>query len=123
MLPTIAWEGDEIVMVDQRKLPAREVYVRCRTARAVAKAVQKMVIRGAPAIGVAAAMGVALAEHIRRNEGPQTPAQALDDWSSLLTHERLLFDVFGSRFHFHPNHNGKMGSVIIRPSFNGLKAS
>ncbi len=40
------------------------------------------------------AMGVALAEHIRRNEGPQTPAQALDDWSSLLTHERLLFDVF-----------------------------
>ncbi|HJN47079.1 MAG: S-methyl-5-thioribose-1-phosphate isomerase [Acidobacteria bacterium] len=60
MLPTIDWEDGEVVMVDQRKLPSREVYVRCRTAQAVAKAIRTMVIRGAPAIGVAAAMGVAL---------------------------------------------------------------
>jgi methylthioribose-1-phosphate isomerase len=60
MLPTIAWDGDEIVMVDQRKLPADEVYVRCRTATEVAKAIRTMVIRGAPAIGVSAAMGLAL---------------------------------------------------------------
>ncbi|MGE3841198.1 MAG: S-methyl-5-thioribose-1-phosphate isomerase [Vicinamibacterales bacterium] len=60
MLPTIAWEGQDIVMVDQRKLPAQEVYVRCRTATDVARAIKTMVIRGAPAIGVAAAMGIAL---------------------------------------------------------------
>jgi len=60
MLPTIAWDGDAIVMVDQRKLPATETYVTCRTVNDVAKAIKTMVIRGAPAIGVCAAMGVAL---------------------------------------------------------------
>src|SRR3954469_11173695 len=60
MLPTIAREDDTVVMIDQRKLPVQEVYVRCRTAAEVARAIRMMVIRGAPAIGVAAAMGIAL---------------------------------------------------------------
>jgi methylthioribose-1-phosphate isomerase len=60
MLPTIDLQDDAIVMVDQRKLPGQEVYVRCRTVPEVAKAIRTMVIRGAPAIGVAAAMGIAL---------------------------------------------------------------
>jgi methylthioribose-1-phosphate isomerase len=60
MLPTIAREDDIVVMIDQRKLPAQEVYVRCKTAAEVARAIKTMVIRGAPAIGVAAAMGIAL---------------------------------------------------------------
>jgi methylthioribose-1-phosphate isomerase len=60
MLPTIDLQDDVIVMVDQRKLPAQEVYVRCRTAPEVAKAIRTMVIRGAPAIGVAAAYGIAV---------------------------------------------------------------
>ncbi len=60
MLPTIAREGDAVVMIDQRKLPAAEVYVRCKTAAEVARAIKSMVIRGAPAIGVAAGMGIAL---------------------------------------------------------------
>ena len=60
MLPTIDWTDDGVVMIDQRKLPAAEVYVTCRTAAEVAKAIKTMVIRGAPAIGVAAAMGIAL---------------------------------------------------------------
>lgn len=60
MLPTIAREDDVVVMIDQRKLPAQEVYVRCRTAPEVARAIKTMVIRGAPAIGVAAALGIAL---------------------------------------------------------------
>ena len=60
MLPTIAREDDVVVMVDQRKLPAQEVYVRCKTAADVARAIKSMVIRGAPAIGVAAALGIAL---------------------------------------------------------------
>jgi methylthioribose-1-phosphate isomerase len=60
MLPTIDWKDDAVVMIDQRKLPASEVYVSCKTAAEVAKAIKTMVIRGAPAIGVAAAMGIAL---------------------------------------------------------------
>jgi methylthioribose-1-phosphate isomerase len=60
MLPTIDLQDDAIVMVDQRKLPGQELYVRCRTVPEVAKAIRTMVIRGAPAIGVAAAMGIAL---------------------------------------------------------------
>ena len=60
MLPTIEWKDDTVVMIDQRKLPGTEVYVTCKTAPEVAKAIKTMVIRGAPAIGVAAAMGIAL---------------------------------------------------------------
>ncbi|MQA29045.1 MAG: S-methyl-5-thioribose-1-phosphate isomerase [Luteitalea sp.] len=60
MLPTIAREDDVVVMIDQRKLPAQETYVRCKTAAEVARAIKTMVIRGAPAIGVAAAMGIAI---------------------------------------------------------------
>ena len=66
MLPTIDLQDDVIVMVDQRKLPAQEVYIRCRTAPEVAKAIRTMVIRGAPAIGVAAAYGLALGMRGRR---------------------------------------------------------
>jgi methylthioribose-1-phosphate isomerase len=60
MLPTIEWQPDAVVMIDQRKLPGQEIYLRCRTAPEVARAIKTMVIRGAPAIGVAAAMGIAL---------------------------------------------------------------
>ena len=60
MLPTIEWRDDAIVMVDQRKLPKQERYVKCRTGAQVVRAIKTMVIRGAPAIGVAAAMGLAM---------------------------------------------------------------
>ena len=60
MLPTVDWHDDTVVMIDQRKLPTAEVYVTCKTAAEVARAIKTMVIRGAPAIGVSAAMGVAL---------------------------------------------------------------
>lgn len=60
MLPTIEWTDDGVVMIDQRKLPGAEIYVKCATPKEVAKAIKTMVIRGAPAIGVAAAMGLAL---------------------------------------------------------------
>jgi methylthioribose-1-phosphate isomerase len=76
MLPTIAWENGAVVMVDQRKLPAAEVYVRCRTASEVARAIRTMVIRGAPAIGVAAAMGIALG--VRKSRATGTTKLAAD---------------------------------------------
>lgn len=69
MLPTVAWQGDAVVMIDQRKLPTAEVYVTCRTAAEVARAIKTMVIRGAPAIGVAAAMGLALGTRKSRATG------------------------------------------------------
>jgi methylthioribose-1-phosphate isomerase len=76
MLPTIDWQGDVIVMVDQRKLPGQEIYVRCRTAQEVARAIRTMVIRGAPAIGVSAAMGIALG--MRRSTAKGTRQFAVD---------------------------------------------
>jgi len=54
-------EDDRVVFLDQRKLPLEEVEVDCRTAAEVADAIRTMVVRGAPAIGVAAAYGLALA--------------------------------------------------------------
>jgi len=60
MIETIQWTPDGVVMIDQTRLPREEVYVTCRTHEEVADAIRTMVIRGAPAIGVAAAMGVAL---------------------------------------------------------------
>ena len=71
MLPTIAREADVVVMIDQRKLPSQEVYVRCKTAPEVARAIKTMVIRGAPAIGVAAAMGIALGMRKSKATGTQ----------------------------------------------------
>jgi methylthioribose-1-phosphate isomerase len=60
MVETIQWTDDGVVMIDQTRLPREEVYVTCRSYGEVAGAIRSMVIRGAPAIGVAAAMGVAL---------------------------------------------------------------
>ena len=60
MVETIEWTDAGVVMIDQRRLPVEEAYVTCRTYEEVADAIRSMVIRGAPAIGVAAAMGVAL---------------------------------------------------------------
>jgi methylthioribose-1-phosphate isomerase len=60
LLPTVAWDGEAVVMIDQRRLPHEETYLRCRDAHEVAEAIRNMAIRGAPAIGVAAAMGLAL---------------------------------------------------------------
>ena len=57
---TIEWRTDSVRMIDQRLLPGREVIRTYRDYRGVAEAIRTMVIRGAPAIGVAAAMGVAL---------------------------------------------------------------
>lgn len=57
---TIEWKDDRVVMIDQTKLPREESYVECMTYEDVADAIKRMVIRGAPAIGVAAGMGIAL---------------------------------------------------------------
>ena len=60
MYPVIEWKNDKVLMIDQRVLPLREEFIEHSTYEEVAKSIKDMVIRGAPAIGVAAAMGIAL---------------------------------------------------------------
>ncbi len=57
---TIEWRDDTVIMIDQTRLPGEEIYNTYTDFKSVAEAIKGMIIRGAPAIGVAAAMGVAL---------------------------------------------------------------
>ncbi len=61
MLPTVAWKNNTAVMIDQRRLPGQEVYINCKNYRQVVDCIKTLAVRGAPAIGVAAAYGTALA--------------------------------------------------------------
>ena len=72
MIKTIEWTDQGVRMIDQRKLPTVEEYPVFETYQGVAEAIRSMVIRGAPAIGVAAAMGIALG---LRNSGAQEADQ------------------------------------------------
>jgi methylthioribose-1-phosphate isomerase len=60
MIKTVEWTKDGVRMLDQRLLPSQEIYLMLRSYDEVAEAIRKMVVRGAPAIGVSAAMGIAL---------------------------------------------------------------
>jgi methylthioribose-1-phosphate isomerase len=73
MIKTVEWTDEGVVMIDQRLLPTEEVYPVFRSYEEVAGAIEEMVIRGAPAIGIAAAMGIALGMN-------RSTAQNLDDF-------------------------------------------
>ncbi len=60
MYPVIEWQDDKVIMIDQRLLPMEEKFIEHHSYTEVARSIKDMVIRGAPAIGVAAAMGIAL---------------------------------------------------------------
>jgi methylthioribose-1-phosphate isomerase len=79
MVPTVAWENGVVVMIDQRRLPAEQSLLRCRDHHEVAAAIRDMAIRGAPAIGVAAALGLALGARLTRAEGAALRAE----WSDM----------------------------------------
>ena len=79
MVETIQWKDDAVVLIDQTRLPLEEKYVTCRTYEQVAAAIRGMVIRGAPAIGVAAAMGVALGVLRAPEDGLDTHFQTVCD--------------------------------------------
>jgi methylthioribose-1-phosphate isomerase len=69
---TVEWQNDAVVMLDQRLLPTREIYRTYHDYHAVARAIKDMVVRGAPAIGVAAAMGIALGtRQLKRSDRPE----------------------------------------------------
>ena len=60
MIQTLEWTDSGVRFIDQTKLPTEETYVNCKTCEQVADVIRNMVVRGAPAIGVSAAMGIAL---------------------------------------------------------------
>ncbi len=87
---TVEIRDDEVVLIDQRVLPHEERYVHCRTWREVAEAIRDMTVRGAPAIGVAAAGGLALAagEAAASADDPAAFRAALDEAAAGLTATR-----------------------------------
>jgi methylthioribose-1-phosphate isomerase len=80
MFKTIEWTREGVRMIDQTRLPAEEIYRTCRDYDEVAEAIRGMVIRGAPAIGVAAAMGVALG---MKNSGARTIPDLRSDFDRI----------------------------------------
>ncbi|HDI78888.1 MAG TPA: S-methyl-5-thioribose-1-phosphate isomerase [Desulfobacteraceae bacterium] len=68
MIDTIRWKDGLVEMVDQRKIPQKIVWYRCRSYRDVIEAIKKMVIRGAPAIGIAGGMALALGARAIRTD-------------------------------------------------------
>jgi methylthioribose-1-phosphate isomerase len=75
---TIEWKGDRVRLLDQRRLPQEVRYLDCRSASAVAQAIRTMAIRGAPAIGVAAAMGIALGARNSLSHQPESFLKTLE---------------------------------------------
>jgi methylthioribose-1-phosphate isomerase len=73
----VEWRDGAVRLIDQRLLPAKTEHVVCRSVADVAEAIRNMTVRGAPAIGVAAAFGVVLAVRDRYAENPKTWRQAV----------------------------------------------
>jgi len=84
----VEWSEDGLRLLDQRLLPERVEYVRCESAADVAQAIRHMVVRGAPAIGIAAAYGVVLGARRRYRENPANWRQALEEDLELLNAAR-----------------------------------
>ena len=80
----IALRDGALVLLDQRKLPREEVYLECRTEEEVAEAIKAMVVRGAPAIGIAAAYGMALAAARHIGSGSDAQREALERAARML---------------------------------------
>src|SRR5438045_1249595 len=79
MIQTLEWTDRGVRFIDQTKLPNEEVYVTCTTHQQVADVIRNMVVRGAPAIGVAAAMGIALGIQNSKAENINNLRQEFDD--------------------------------------------
>jgi methylthioribose-1-phosphate isomerase len=82
MVKTLEWTDAGVRFIDQTRLPTEEVYVTCRDYREVATAIRDMIVRGAPAIGVAAAMGVALGV---RNSSAKSVAALRPEFDEICT--------------------------------------
>jgi methylthioribose-1-phosphate isomerase len=88
MIQTLEWTDEGVRFIDQTKLPTEEVYVNCTTHQEVADVIRNMVVRGAPAIGVAAAMGIALGVQNSRAENAADLKQELDQVCEMIGETR-----------------------------------
>ena len=85
---TLRWRDDALELLDQRALPERERYLRLDDVEGIARAIEDMVVRGAPAIGCTAAYGVACAARAARPQGLDAVRRALAESESRLAHTR-----------------------------------
>jgi methylthioribose-1-phosphate isomerase len=88
MIQTLEWTNQGVRFIDQTKLPTEEAYVVCKTHEQVAGAIRTMVVRGAPAIGVAAGMGIALAVKNSKAESTADLKRDLDHACDLISKTR-----------------------------------
>jgi methylthioribose-1-phosphate isomerase len=87
-LKTVEWVNGRVRMIDQTRIPYRFTYVTCKDYHQVAKSIKDMVVRGAPAIGVAAAMGMALAANANRTKSNKELTRALEEAAGVLRKSR-----------------------------------
>ena len=88
MFKTLEWTNEGVVMIDQRKLPGEEVYPIFKSYQEVAQAIKDMVVRGAPAIGVAAAMGIALGAQKIQTADPKSFEEEFDSICKVMSETR-----------------------------------
>ena len=86
---TIEWKKDRVRILDQRRLPQEVRYIDCKDSSSVAEAIRTLAIRGAPAIGVAAAMGIALAAGKVRSHHPEVFRENLKEVFQQIGQARL----------------------------------
>ncbi|MEM4675808.1 MAG: S-methyl-5-thioribose-1-phosphate isomerase [Nitrososphaerota archaeon] len=87
-LRTVLWKDGQVKLIDQRRLPSKLVYISCKNYREVAKAIKNMTVRGAPAIGVAAAMGMALAAKSVKSKNVEKLMSELEKAKNVLASTR-----------------------------------
>jgi len=88
VLQTLEWTDSGVRFIDQTKLPTEETYVLCKTPEQVADVIRNMVVRGAPAIGVSAAMGIALGVKNSKAETVGDLKREFDHWCKLIGETR-----------------------------------
>jgi len=121
MFKTLEWTQGGVVMIDQRKLPGEELYPVFKTYQEVAQAIRDMVVRGAPAIGIAAAMGVALGtKHIQTGNAQEFERQFSEICDTLASTRPTAVNLFWAiermkrvfRQHFHAGDLQKVKSAL-----------
>ena len=112
MIQTLEWTDRGVVLIDQTKLPTEEVYVTCTTHQQVADVIRNMVVRGAPAIGVAAAMGIALGA---KNSTAENDADLKKDFDQICESIRQTRPTAVNLFWAIRRMQEKFGSLRVRP--------
>jgi methylthioribose-1-phosphate isomerase len=84
----VLWQNDGLKLLDQRRLPAEEIYLEFHDVDGVARAIRDMVVRGAPAIGITAAYGVVIAARNRLRQSPEHWRESIEKDLTLLAESR-----------------------------------